>query len=343
MLKSIWKYRHLADPTATIRYTGKSESAPSGKWALSDDPKTNLALWNALGVAAVAVPTTAAATILANKYWDKWLDKKVTERSLSKINALRPQMSPNDDLDYTYNITSNPRKELMSILKDSDKLSKNASADQENRTSPESGAAKGAILSTLPLVAAPVATYLTVRAIQEGHAKRLRKKMLSERVAIRNMQDKVDHEILQEQGLIKGANMSESKAEAIWKRHGKDKDEESLFNLALSVPVAATLGLSTIGGILAYNKLSDSDKYKNRLKYMRDHILGANTLQESPRISLAKYKTDAMVARPGDSTPVVIEETSSSVSDADKLRERTGLEEVTDTDVAPTKKSDALF
>lgn len=350
MLESIWKYRHLADPTATIRFTGKSESAPSGKWALSDDPKTNMALWNALGVTATAVPVTAALTVLANKYWDKWMEKKITDRSLSKINAVRPQMSPNDDLNYTYNITSKPRKELAKILEKSSELTKTAAAQETESDVP--ALVRNSVAAALPLIAAPTATYFTLRAVQDMHKKRLRKRLMDERTAIRNMQDKIDHEILEEQGMIKSAGMSTAEAEAVWDAHGKDKHRESLLNKALTVPGAAILGLSALGGLLAYRKLSDSDKYKNRLKYMRDHILGSNTLQESPRISLAKFtqEGEGMVARPGDKTAVLITESKPAksieavlVDDSEGLKERTGLEEVTSTKLAPSKKSDALF
>lgn len=350
MLDAIWKYKHLIDPSATIRYTGRSGSAPSGKWALSDDPKTNMALWNTIGVSAAAIPATAALTLLANNYWDKWLRKKVTERSLSKINAMRPQMSPNDDLNYTYNITTKPRKELMRILERSDELTKTASDPSSESNTPT--LVRNSLAGALPLVAAPVATYLTIRAVQDLHKRRLQKKLMEERTAIRNMQDKVDHEILAEQGIIKSAGMSVDEAEDIWERHGKDKDKESLFTSALTFPGAAFLGLSTIGGLIAYKKLSDYDKYKNRLRYLKDHILGANTLQDAPKISLAKFDKDttSMSARPGDKVVTAIAESTPTKSLEAVLldspapsKELTGLEEVTSTDLTPVKKPDALF
>lgn len=350
MLDAIWKYRHLVDPTATARFTGKADSAPSGKWALSSDPKVNMALWNALGVTAAAVPTTAALTILANKYWDRKVKKLITERSLSKINAMRPQMSPNDDLGYTYNITNKPKKELMQILEDSDNLTKSASAEEGDGV--VSRTIKNTAAVALPMVAAPVATYLTIRAVQNAHKKRLRKRLREERTAIRNMQDRVDHQILEEQGVIKSASMTADEAKHIWDRHGKDKDKEPLAYTALTFPAAVALGVSALGGTVAYKVLTDSDKYKNRLKYMRDHILGANTLQEAPKISLAKFKQpgEGMVARPGDKVAALIEEADKPVvidvdpiEEAKKLTERTGLEEVTTTDLTPSKRSDALF
>lgn len=350
MLGSIWKYRHLADPSATLRYTGKSDSAPSGKWALSDDPKVNMALWNTLGVTAVTAPTAAALTLLANKYWDKWLQKRVTERSLAKINAMRPQMSPNDDLEYTYNITTKPKKELMKIIEQSQELSKNASAADDSRMPKLIG---DSFAASLPIIAAPTAAYLTIRAVQDAHKKRLRKKLLDERIAIRNMQDKVDHEILKEQGLVKDASMSTEEAERIWDMHGKDKDKEPLFYSALTAPLAIALGASALGGVMFYNKLTDSDKYKNRLHYLRDHILGSNTLQDAPRISLAKFTKDnaGMTARPGDKVATLIEEEIKPVKSLEEvlvdepkaLEQRTGLEEVTTTDLSTDKKSDALF
>ena len=129
LLDILANYKHLANPFHTMYYAGAAGHAPEGKYRLAKRDGTNLALWNALGVASWLVPTSALAAYFANKWWDKKMQDAVNKSSVSRISAVRPTLSPDADLNNISNVINDPEREVEAVKQ---MLSKNASKGRKD-------------------------------------------------------------------------------------------------------------------------------------------------------------------------------------------------------------------
>ena len=132
MRKKANNYLKLLNPFTTLAHTGEGDIAPTGKFALSRDPKTNLALWNTIGVSSWAIPLAIAANVASNRYWKKEIEKARKKRTVSKLEALRPRLSPDSDLDDISNIVDTPEEENRLIEEIEKKASDVLFADEAN-------------------------------------------------------------------------------------------------------------------------------------------------------------------------------------------------------------------
>lgn len=319
MRKISSNYLKLLNPFTTLAHTGEGDIAPSGKFALSRDPKTNLMLWNALGVSSWAIPLAIAANAASHKYWKNQIEKDRKKRTVSKLEGLRPRLSPDADLDNLDNILNTPELENRAI----EEIEKKASDDSSIPLLGDaiSRGAKAAV----PIIAVPAALAATTAIMQKKQKEEYKRQLLRERLALRNMHDKIQHEILVENGLLKGAKAPEK--------------ENTLSSFLLDLPVVLTLGGGALAGAGAYHYLTKKDKNKAKIEYLRKKVLGSNTLQETPQISLDSLpvKKEELIARTGDKNPTLLLEHTETLTPVDKNPDERVLEEVV------AKKRDALF
>ena len=320
MKKSANNYLKLLNPFTTLAHTGEGDIAPSGKFALSRDPKTNLALWNTLGVSSWAIPLAIAANVASNRYWKKKIEEDRKKRTVSKLEALRPRLSPDDDLDDVSNILDTPEAENRII----EEIEKKAN-DGDSGLPLIGDAVDRGIKSALPILAAPTALALTTAILHKKQKEEYKKQLLKERLALRNMHDKIQHEILVENGLIKGAKAPEK--------------ENTLSSFLLDLPVVLSLGGAALAGAGTYHYLSKKDKNKAKIEFLRKKVLGSNTLQDTPQISLDSLPAvkEELIARTGDKNPTLLIAQSETLRPKADTPDERILEEVV------AAKKDALF
>ena len=364
ILDLLANYKYLANPFFSLSRAGAPGLAPEGRWRLAARDGLNLALWNSLGVASWAVPTAALATYFANKWWDKKMRDKTDKSVVSRLSAIRPALTPDADITNIDNITKDPKRELelvdALISKKADEPADVASARADDVASPLAGWLKDVAAGTLPLFAIPTSVLATQYVVNKIYENRLRKRLEQERVAIRNQQNAVDHELMKVQGLIKGASKSSEKdyrkmvLEEARKNNKKDTSR-SLTGTILSAPIVGGLLGTGLLSFIAYKYLADKDKDSKTLEYTAEKSLGRNVMQDTPEIGLEQFGipvTD-IVSRPGDKKkPGYIsksdnEEKSNNIDLNKKVNLLEDLEEVEpivagDASQKP-KKSDALF
>lgn len=318
LLDIIANYKHLANPFHALLYPGASGRAPEGKYRLAKRDGTNLALWNALGVASWAAPTAALAAYFTNKWWDKKMHEATNKSVVSRISMVRPSLSPNSDLESISEIVEDPSRELNAIKA---MLGKKASGDGRKDDSTVMEWIKNIAVGALPLYALPASALAAKFAVDKLYERNMRKRLEAERIAIQNHQNAIDHAIMTEQGLIKGASEDDDDSWWPWPEYNPflknenpkfkekldkaKKDEEDrrgAFSTWFGAPV---LGITLTSGLLAalaYNYLGKHDKDKETLEYLRKKSLGHNVMQHTPEIGLEQFGipvTD-IVARPGD-------------------------------------------
>ena len=320
MRKKANNYLKLLNPFTTLAHTGEGDIAPTGKFALSRDPKTNLALWNTIGVSSWAIPLAIAANVASNRYWKKEIEKARKKRTVSKLEALRPRLSPDSDLDDISNIVDTPEEENRLI----EEIEKKASDDDSGIPLIGDAVSRG-LKAALPILAAPTALAVTTAILHKKQKEEYKKQLLRERLALRNMHDKIQHDILVENGLLKGAKAPEK--------------ENTLSSFLLDLPVVLSLGGAALAGAGTYHYLSKKDKNKAKIEFLKKKVLGSNTLQDTPQISLDSLPAvkEELIARTGDKNPtLMLAKSETLLPEADIPDERV-LEEVI------AKKRDALF
>lgn len=95
-------------------------------------------------------------------------------------------------------------------------------------------------------------------------------------------------------------------------------------------------------GAGAYHYLSKKDKNRAQLEFLRKKVLGSNTLQDSPQISLDSMPLakEELIARTGDKNPTLMlgnSEAPETLHPVDTNPDERILEEVV------AKKKDAIF
>lgn len=331
LLDIIANYKHLANPFYSITHTPSNDShAPGGKWALSDNKAVNLGIWNALGVASWALPTAALASYFTNKWWDRKMRKASKSARLSRLTAVTPRLTPDQDLSYIANVVEDPNREAELV----DRLLKKSN-DPEDKSI--SGSLKnwfsGVAAASLPIAAVPLSMLAAKIAVDKLYSKSMEDDLADERVKIRNLQNAIDYRTMVAQGLVKrptqylipGAMSKKSSEDSnnykrymskedaiaeIDRRDSRNRDKRGILNHYFSWPVlTAILGGGSLA-MLAFNYLRNHDTDAKVLDFVRKKSLGHNVMQTTPEIGLEQFgiPTDQIIARPGDKKePVYID------------------------------------
>lgn len=360
VLDIVSDFKHLANPFYSLMHVAKPGTAPGGKWALAKDPNTNMALWNALGVASWLVPTSALAAYFTNKWWEKRMRDASNKSSVSRIAAVRPVLSPDDDLTNIKNIVEDPSKEVDEVLTAIEKTSSgnNSAVDSAGKW------VKDVATSTIPLFTIPLSMIATKLAVDKIYSNRMKSRLEDERVAIRNHQNKLDHELMTIQGLVKGASSKQNKpvvvdgvkitkddvADYRKRRDEEAKGKRGAVHAFMSWPILTTLMASGGLAALAFNYLKKHDKAGQTLEYVRKKSLGHNIMQTTPELGIEQFGVPVqdIVARPGDKKQPGYELAQNAV-DANNVKalvEASAADTIADLEeVKPANKKsgDALF
>ena len=379
VLDLVTKYRHMGSPFYSILTTPDQAKVPEGKWALSKNKALNMGLWNAIGVASWLLPTSALAAYFTNKWWDKKMRDASKKSQLSRLAAVNPRLTPDNDLNYIANVVDDPNREAEAV----ERLLKQSN---EPESKPRQSVGKdlkdwfgGVVASSLPIAAVPLSMLAAKLAVDKIYSKSMESELEEDRVKIRNLQNAVDYRTMLVQGLVKPAVEKQQQAmakrasgdeepdltkmtpkeQAQWELDRRNKEDEGKRNAVshiLAWPIlAAVLGSGTLG-LLAFNYLRKRDKDTQTLEFIRKKSLGHNVMQTTPEIGLEQFgiPVDQIVARPGDKNqpgynlineaPATVEQKLLAASSPNLLED---LDEVTPTadkkKADSSNKSDALF
>lgn len=332
-MPSIFHYKHLLNPLTTLIRSGDDPmDAPGGSLKLSDDNKTNLALWNTLGVASWSIPAALLITKLSKDYHDRKVRKSMGKSKKFRSDAIRPII----------NTTPDDADDVKALVEA--KLEEAIDKEMEKRASEDKGmlddlltfagdAVKDAVVNPMPIVVPAGLSLVTAYLYNKMAEKRLKQRLLEERADIQKEQRAVDRATLKARGLIVDSMDKEASDD-------KDKVAEGVRSFLLSpVSLAALLTLAT--GAVGYKYFSDTDENKNKLKVLRDVALGRGVLQDTPQLGLAELpvKAEEILAVPGSTSKKrlsIADPTTGEILDIAK--DDPILEEVEDDD-----KKDAIF
>lgn len=307
LLDTIKRYKHLVNPVATTFLDATDvKAAPTGRFKLSDDPKTNLALWNSIFVGGTAFPLAYLVNSLANKHHEAKVEDKLDKALVDKLNAMRPRVVADPDLGDTSAFTDLPEKELEQLEELKAVLNKKSSGDDDENTFVDDVGDKVSDVfsdigkNMLPIAAVPLSVLAGVALSNHVNRERIKKQLADRRVQLRNIQAKLDRKHLQSRGLIKSDEPIEKSASS--KRDSEPRKDNSFWSLFFEAPLMTSGLLTAILSIGAYNILRDRDKNLAKLKYLKETQLGSNTLQDTPRIGVIDLpvKPEEVLAIPGD-------------------------------------------
>ena len=314
-LKTILNHARLVNPARTIFSAGSSVwDAPGGgdpnsKWRLAKSDKLNMALWNLIYSAPAAFGLAYLINNVANQRAENDVEKKLNRQLIDKVQATRPRLVADPNLADITSFTELPGEELRRIdaareqaaekSGNRKKLTKKAAGNlDEIATETVRDAVSDAFLSALPLTGAALAAYGGISLSNHLNKERIKKELLARRMQLRNLQAKLDHDMLVSRGLIKGASetvdqakvdrmVAEAKASTNTNRLQGDRGStSSLWDMILRVPVLAHVLMATALVTGAYSLLRKGDKNEKRLKHLKDMQLGSNVLQDAPQLSV---------------------------------------------------------
>ena len=320
LIDTIKRYKHLVNPVATTFLDETDvKAAPVGRFKLSDDPKTNLALWNSIFVGGTALPLAYLVNSLSNKHHEAKVEDTLNKALVNKLNAMRPRVVADSDIGDVSAFTDLPKKELEQLEELKTTLNKKSSGGtvvgdlEDKATDALSDIGK----NMLPIAALPLSVLAGVALSNHVNRERIKKQLAERRVQLRNIQSKLDRKQLQSYGLIKSDEPIEK--EASNKRDEEPRKDNSFWSVFFESPLMTTGLLTTILSIGAYNVLRDRDKNLAKLKYLKNTQMGSNTLQDTPRIGVIDLpvKPEEVLAVPGDKK----QETLIEVLDAPKQLE----------------------
>lgn len=307
-----FNYLHLANPLYTLVHTGEDVKDTPAGLELAKNPRLNLALWNAIGVAGTVAPLAFLINTIVNRKHDSEVESKLNKSLVRKVEALRPRLVADPNLMDISSYTDRPKSELEELEKLKETLSKNASEERPGLFSwlgdkVLSMAAEG-IYAGLPLAALPLAAVSGIGLATSIDRKRIKDRLKERRMQLRNIQAYVDRLQLEDAGLVKAEKRSDSIKELnnkMSKEASIDKEsaEVSIPQIMLSdVPMMALTGGSLLLGGSIFNILKDKDENVAILKYLKDRQLGSNITQGTPQIGIVDLPVDPrnILATPGD-------------------------------------------
>lgn len=285
----------LANPTMTLLsgvYPDKLKLAPSSDGLrLANNPTTNLALWNTLGVASWAVPLAIATAAIANIKAKKDVDKARNKSDNLLLASSRPYLTPKKLSDKKPSISED---RLSKIDTDALKISKAASSVFATTL-------KGA----LPMMALPAAYWLASKLTNSFISDKIEGDLEAERVALRDLQDAEDLERLKLLGMVEDEDPAESER-SLSKRangpslgtmvrglttrvgdmfHGIDPAgaTKTLAWDAHITPLLAAAALLAVGG---GTYLSKRDRDHKKVQLLTKKLLGENRLHDPAQLSI---------------------------------------------------------
>lgn len=291
------RYALLANPLTTIAssaYKDAVKAAPSSPaLRLSNNPKVNLALWNAAGVASWALPLAAVATLLVNAKAKKEVDKARKKSDNQLLDASRPSITPKK-LEKSDEEENANDKRLKLIENDNLALAKKANMSLF----------RDPLLATLPLVTVPASYWLANKLTSKFLSDKLEDDLVSERKRLRALQDAEDLERLRLLGLINedaeekktvplkkeaSGNLFNSLSGAVQRMkdsmHGVDLAGlgKALLWDAHLAPIFAASALLAIGGGVY---MSGRDKSTKKVKLLTKKLLGENRMHDPASLSI---------------------------------------------------------
>lgn len=315
MFELFYKYPHLLNPFYTLGSDGTSkDDAPNkdnGGISLSDNPRINLGLWNALASSSWLVPTTALLTYIVNRAADKRVKDKIDKTVGVQLQSLRPSISTTEqEGDDIRTISPEFLKLIKTKIRKSASLNKAADVEWrqvagnifskmtaplkrmgEALTEKLEGSAVTPGAGIALSLGIPLAAVLTAAHLSDKMAKNTIKDELNEESAkMRKAQARVDREMLKLQGLIRSRGIA------------KEAKVNDIVEKWLS-PFTAAVMLATGGlGLIGMHYLRENDPDLNKIKLLEKEIIGGNTLKETPRITLSELPVSLkdVLAVPGD-------------------------------------------
>lgn len=357
-----FNYLHLANPLYTLINSGEDVKDTPAGYEFSDNPRLNLAIWNAIGVAGTALPVAYLINTLVNRKTDADVESKMNKSLVSKLEAQRPRLVADPNLLDTSSFTELPKAELKELEELKATLSKSASDEDEEGFMDWMGdkikgmLAEG-IYAGIPMATLPAAAIAGITLATETDKKRIKKRLQNQRMQLRNIQAYVDKRQLEEAGLVKADKSTESVKDLndkMEKSASIHKASNSLPQLLLSdVPMVALTGGSAILGGALYNVLKDKDENLAIIDYLKKRQLGSNVTQETPRLSVVDLPVDprSILATPGDKNEELAYEDPADIiteykgSKSDKKNAKGDERKKSDDDSKNSKnsKKDAIF
>lgn len=345
----------MANPFHSLLRSGTSIfDAPSGSWALSKDPKTNMALWNAIYTSGPAFGLAYLINNLANQKAESEVEEAIDTQLIDKLQSLRPRLVADPNLADVSAYTELPKKELKRLEEIKAGLPKSAANNDdgaeddqdfsERASDSTKELIKNSILNTIPLAAFGLAAAGGIALSNKNNKDRIAKNLQARRTQLRNIQALIDRQMLADRGLIKAAAKKEG---------DKTGSGVGVLDAFVGLPITAHMLLAAALGLGSYGILSDRDKNKATLKYLKKIQLGSNTLQDTPQLSVLDLPVspDKILAVPGDKKQQTlikaeISPTDDGVIDVVPIENSGILEELkaaSDSEIESRKKKDALF
>ena len=326
-IMEILRNSRLVDPFYSAFATGKSVfDAP--KWKLAKDPKLNMALWNSIYAFPAALGLGYLVNNLSNQKAAAEVDAELDKQLIDKLQSTRPRLVADPNLADTASFTDLPKKELNRLEGIKDKISKKSSSPFRKVKDSFVDLLVNSLIGAIPIGTAAAAATAGVAWSNKNNKERIKKDLEERRTQLRNIQALIDHQMLANRGLIKGASQDSGDTET--KHRGS---ELGPFEGLLNLPVLALALMSGALGVATYRYMDRADKNKSTIKYLKKTQLGSNVLQDTAQLSLLDLPVDPnkVIATPGDKKQLTLGEDSVK-ADSDPA----GI-------VTEVKKKDALF
>lgn len=275
--KFLSNYGSLANPISSV-ITGSDDykKVPTNVLRLSNKDDVNYALWNTLGTMSWLVPAVGLTAYLSNRRKHKKIKEKVNKNTLAHVNADYPVLSPEGDLTVTHNITKRPRKEIEEISEALGMLPKISAAPGEKQET-TTDLLSSAVARSFPLMAAPLATLLTVKLVNDHLKSSYEAELNEENRKLQNLQDAVDIRTLEAMKYIKKRPI---KKQAGAVGDGVDMLKSYFLNIPIATLLTAVSG-GTIYGIHHFLKKQDDMK---KLKFLEERAIGRNRTLKGPEL-----------------------------------------------------------
>ena len=347
ILNKALNYKHLVNPLKTAFSKGTSVlDAPGGSWKLSDDPKTNMALWNAIYSAPAVFGLSYLVNNIANRKAETEVDEKLDTQLIDKLQALRPRLVSDPNLEDTESFTELPQKELKRLETIKAELNKAAADDDEDPSWDKDlkqwviDTLKSSIKGAIPIGAAALAASGGIALSNANNKDRIKKDLEARRVQLRNIQALIDRQMLVDKGLVKGASSKKDKDSG-----DKEGSKIGLLEGAINAPLLAHILIAGGLGLGTYKFMRAKDPNEKKLSYLKKVQLGSNVLQDTPQLSVLDLPIDPakVLAVPGDKKQetLIAEETkpvevaAADIIDVKPIEDSGIFQEI--------KKKDALF
>lgn len=367
--RQVVRFPHLLNPLDTLvkalgggKTSGASQTeeflagAPQGKLQLSKDPLLNHAIWNSIYSGLLIGGGAFLTALIANKLSEKTTRKAVNEGVQSRLEAVKPTVIADPDLQDLTAYTALPKTDMdrmqallnKELPKKNKAINKKAGDGLSNLGDFIANVAKKSIALTLPIAATATAAYGGIQIANDIEKRKLRRNLNKELASIRNAQAFVDRKILEEQGLVTPVNALDKKAA-----------DYNLMDTFLGIPGVFYMLAGLGSGGIVYSILRNRDKNLATTKYLQKMQFGKNELGTAPQLSVLDLPAapEEMLVLPGDRKKQTFSDDSDNGSkkaetqnrDKKESKELTNgsvvidVEPIDKADIVTPVKKDALF